>query len=65
MMIVEEAVQIVWDYHLMGDDLQAADLIWACGNHDLRVVGWVAELCDVGMKSRTHIQSGALQLVME
>ena len=53
MMIVEEAVQIVWDYHLMGDDLQAADLIWACGNHDLRVVGWVAELCDAGMNSRT------------
>ncbi|MDG2400875.1 MAG: YdcF family protein [Akkermansiaceae bacterium] len=58
MMTVEEAVQIVWDYHLMGHDLQAADLIWALGSHDLRVADRVAELWHVGMAPLVVMSGG-------
>jgi len=57
-MTVEEAVQIVWDYHLMGHDLQAADLIWALGSHDLRVADRVAELWHVGMAPLVVMSGG-------
>ncbi|MDG1363199.1 MAG: YdcF family protein, partial [Akkermansiaceae bacterium] len=58
MMTVEEAVQIVWDYHLMGHDLQAADLIWALGSHDLRVADRVAELWHIGMAPLVVMSGG-------
>ena len=57
-MSVETAVEAVWDYHLMGQDLQAADLIWALGSHDLRVADRVAELWLAGMAPLVVMSGG-------
>lgn len=45
-MTVEEARQLVWDYHQLGQEkvLEVADLIWVLGSHDLRVADRAVEL---------------------
>lgn len=58
-MSVEKAVGIVWEYHQMGHELKAADLIWALGSHDLRVADRVAELWHAGM-APLIVMSGGL-----
>ncbi|MFT7173063.1 MAG: uncharacterized SAM-binding protein YcdF (DUF218 family) [Paracoccaceae bacterium] len=45
----EAAVQVIWNYHLMNQPLEACDLIWALGSHDLRVADRVAELWHEGL----------------
>jgi len=58
-MTVEEAAQVIWDYHLMGQKLEPCDLVWALGSLDLRVADRVAELWHVGM-APLIVMSGGL-----
>lgn len=58
-MTVAEAVAKVWDYHLMGHELDPADLIWVLGSHDLRVADRAAELWQAGL-APVVLMSGGL-----
>ena len=58
-MTVDEAAQRIWDYHLMGHELERCDLIWALGSLDLRVADRVAELWHEGM-APLIVMSGGL-----
>lgn len=57
-MTVDEAREVVWNYHLMGHELKPADLIWALGSHDLRVADRVAELWHAGMAPLVVMSGG-------
>ena len=48
-MTSEEAIRRIWEFHKMGQRLEACDLIWALGSHDLRVADRVAELWHAGL----------------
>ena len=41
-MTVEEAAGIIWEYHLLNQQLEPCELIWALGSLDLRVADRVA-----------------------
>ena len=58
-MTVDEAAQRIWDYHLMGHELERCDLIWALGSLDLRVADRVAQLWHEGM-APLIVMSGGL-----
>lgn len=48
-MNVEQAIEILWDYHNQSDNLQPADLIFVLGSNDLRVAAHAAELYHSGL----------------
>ncbi len=56
---VKQAVDLLWKYLQMNQDLQAADMIWALGSHDLRVADRVAELWHQGL-APIVVMSGGL-----
>ena len=58
-MTVDGASQLIWDYHLMNQELEPCELIWALGSLDLRVADWVAELWHAGM-APLIVMSGGL-----
>ena len=37
---VDELAQIIWDYHLLGHELEKADCIFVLGNHDIQVADY-------------------------
>jgi uncharacterized SAM-binding protein YcdF (DUF218 family) len=59
MMTVDEAAEVIWDYHLLNQRLKPCDLIWALGSLDLRVADRVAELWHEGM-APLIVMSGGL-----
>ncbi|MEN8680901.1 MAG: YdcF family protein [Akkermansiaceae bacterium] len=58
-MTVEEAAGIIWDYHLLNQQLEPCELIWALGSVDLRVADRVAELWHAEM-APLIVMSGGL-----
>lgn len=57
-MTESDAVQKIWNYHLLGHALDRADLIWVLGSHDLRVADRAAELWLAGMAPRILMSGG-------
>ena len=57
-MTVDEAAGIVWDYHLLGHEMEPADMIWALGSHDLRVADRVTELWHAGLAPLVVMSGG-------
>ncbi len=43
-MTPEEAIEILWDYHHVKQELRPADLIFILGSNDVRVAEYAAEL---------------------
>lgn len=58
-MTVDEASEVIWNYHLMNQPLEQCELIWALGSLDLRVADRVAELWHEGM-APLIVMSGGL-----
>jgi uncharacterized SAM-binding protein YcdF (DUF218 family) len=58
-MTVDEAAGVIWDYHLLNQQLEPCELIWALGSLDLRVADRVAELWHEGM-APLIVMSGGL-----
>ena len=58
-MTEEEAVALVWEYHLLGHELKPAEMIWVLCSHDLRVADRAAELWHRGL-APIVVMSGGL-----
>mgnify|MGYP003196382002 CR=1 FL=1 len=43
-MTPEEAIEILWEYHHVKQELRPADLIFILGSNDVRVAEYAAEL---------------------
>ena len=43
-MTPDEAIEILWNYHHVGQELRPADLIFVLGSNDVRVAEYAAEL---------------------
>ena len=43
-MTPEEAIEILWDYHHVKQELHPAELIFILGSNDIRVAEYAAEL---------------------
>lgn len=43
-MTPDEAIEILWNYHHVGQELHPADLIFVLGSNDVRVAEYAAEL---------------------
>lgn len=56
---MDEAAGVIWDYHLLNQQLEPCELIWALGSLDLRVADRVAELWHEGM-APLIVMSGGL-----
>lgn len=57
-MTEKEAIHIIWDYHLLHQKPEPADMIWALGSHDLRVADRVAELWHAGLAPLVVMSGG-------
>ncbi len=55
---IQQAAQIVWDYHRLGHTLEPADLIFVLGSHDLRVAEHAADLFHQGLAPRVVLSGG-------
>jgi uncharacterized SAM-binding protein YcdF (DUF218 family) len=52
------AAQIIWDYHHLNHELQAADAIWVLCSHDLRVADRAVELYEQKLAPRIIFSGG-------
>ena len=55
---VQQATQVVWDYHRLGHALEPADLIFVLGSHDLRVAEHAADLFHRKLAPRVVLSGG-------
>ncbi|MBT8044273.1 MAG: YdcF family protein [Verrucomicrobiae bacterium] len=56
---MQEAAEMVWDYHLLHHTLSPAEIIWVLGSNDLRVADRAVELFHANM-APTLVMSGGL-----
>ena len=62
---IQQAAQVVWDYHRLGHTLVPADLIFVLGSHDLRVAEHAADLFHRGLAPRVVLSGGLGRLTAE
>lgn len=55
---LQQAAQVVWDYHRLGHALAPADLLFVLGSHDLRVAEHAADLFHRGLAPRVVLSGG-------
>ena len=55
---IQQAAQVVWDYHRLGHALEPADLLFVLGSHDLRVAEHAADLFHRGLAPRVVLSGG-------
>ena len=55
---IQQAAQVVWDYHRLGHALAPAGLIFVLGSHDLRVAEHAADLFYRGLAPRVVLSGG-------
>lgn len=55
---LQQAAQVVWDYHRLGHALEPADLLFVLGSHDLRVAEHAADLFHRGLAPRVVLSGG-------
>ena len=55
---VDQQAQIIWDYMVIGDELQPADIIICLGSHDLNVARRAAELYNQQLAPKILITGG-------
>ena len=55
---VFQSAQLIWNYHLLGHSIGAADLIFVLGSHDLRVAERAADLYFQGIAPRILMSGG-------
>lgn len=58
---VEALVQVLWDYMLVGHDLQPADCILVLGSHDIRVAEYAIELYQADYARYLLFSGGVVQ----
>lgn len=61
-MTIDEAAQVLWDYHQVGHGPVAADLIFVPGSNDSRVAERAAELFHAGLAPRILFSGGTGRL---
>jgi len=57
-MNIEQAIDILWDFHQQSDQLQAADLIFVLGSNDVRVAEHAAILYQQGLAGLVLFSGG-------
>ncbi|HCC83429.1 TPA: hypothetical protein DEP96_01110 [Candidatus Uhrbacteria bacterium] len=57
-MIEETAIQIIWDYHHVNQELLKADIMLVLGSHDLRVAEYAARLWLQGLAPLVVVSGG-------
>lgn len=55
---IQQAAQVVWDYHRLGHALKPADLLFVLGSHDLRVAEHAADLFHRKLAPRVVLSGG-------
>jgi len=58
---VDELVQVLWDYMLVGHELQKSDCIFMLGSYDLRVADYAVDLYKQGYAPYLLFSGGVIQ----
>ncbi len=58
-MTIDQATQILWDYHHMHHELKPADCLFVLGNSDIRTADRAVELYDQGLAPLVLVTGGA------
>ena len=61
-MTPEEAIEILWEYHHVKQELRPADLIFILGSNDVRVAEYAAELYARKLAPRKTVSSLKINL---
>lgn len=61
MVTVDELVQIIWDYMLVGHELRKSDCIFVLGSYDMRVADYAIDLYKQGYAPYLLFSGGVIQ----